>query len=171
MSRSEATEALIGRYSAGAEILLYATQQLTRDQEQARPGPGSWSIAELVVHLLDADLVYAERMKRLMAEANPTLLAFDQVHWLERLGAAEMPLEEAVNLFVANRRWMTRLLRRLSDEDFRKAGQHSEAGRKTLADVVATIANHVDHHLCFLYGKRSNLGVSLYPRYCRQPNE
>ncbi len=162
---ADAIKPLIDRYEAGSDILVYATQQLSREQETARVGPGEWTVAELVAHLLDADLVLADRMKRIIAEDSPTLLAFDENLWLRRLRSGEQPLEEAVNLFVANRRWMTRLLRSLPHEDFARSGTHSEAGRKTLADVVSTAAGHVDHHLVFLYGKRANLGTSLYPRY------
>ena len=48
-----------------------------------------------------------------------------------------MPVEEAVNLFAANRRWMTRVLRGCVEADFGRAGQHSERGRMTLAELVA----------------------------------
>src|SRR5438045_154119 len=75
--------------------------------------------------------------------------------------------EAAVNLFVAHRQWMARLLRRCTEVDFARVGIHSEAGPKTLAELVATMVNHVDHHLRFLYGKRANLGVALPPRYTR----
>lgn len=168
---TEPIAALIDRYASGGEILAYATQGLSREQLQARPGPGVWSIAELVAHLLDADLVYADRMKRLVAEDNPTLQAFEEDAWVARLGGHEMPVDEAVALLDANRRWMTRLLRRLPEPDFARAGTHTAAGRQTLAQVVATITNHLDHHLKFLYGKRGNLGVALYPRYTRSPHE
>lgn len=171
MSRSEATEALIDRFATGAEILAYATQQLDREQEQARPGPGAWSTAELVAHLLETDLVYSDRMKRLIAEDNPTLQAFDENAWIAGLGAQETPVAEAVELFVANRRWMTRLLRRLDEADFSRSGTHSEIGRQSLAQILATITNHVDHHVKFLYAKRANLGSALYPRYTRSPDE
>jgi uncharacterized damage-inducible protein DinB len=156
---------IVDRYAAGGPLLSYATQGLTRPQETARPGPGAWSINELVVHLLDADLVYGDRMKRVLAEENPTLQAFDENAWISRLEAQEMPLEETVNLFVAHRHWMTRLLKRRPESDFARAGSHTQAGRKTLADLVVSAANHLDHHLTFLYGKRGNLGVALYPRY------
>ena len=46
-----------------------------------------------------------------------------------------------------------------------RAGQHSEAGRKTLADLVATAVGHLDHHLRFLFAKRSALGLALIPHY------
>lgn len=171
MSRSETTEALIDRFEAGAEILTYATQQLTAEQAQARPGPGAWSIAELVAHLLDTDLVYSDRMKRLVAEDEPTLQGFDENAWIAKLGAQDMPVDEGAALFAANRRWMTRLLRRLDESDFARWGNHTEAGRQTLAHILSTITNHVDHHVKFLYAKRGNLGSALYPRYTRSPNE
>lgn len=160
---------LIERYAAGGALLAYAASNLTVEQERARPGPGAWSINELVTHMVDSDLVGAERMKRVIAEESPTLLAYDQDAWIARLGAQEMPVEEAINLFAAGRQWMTRILKRCSEQDFARAGIHSEDGRETLTELVSKYANHLDHHLKYLYAKRANLGLSLYPRYSREP--
>jgi hypothetical protein len=162
-----ASQELIDRYAAGGPLLLYAVSGLSREQETASPGPGAgtWTAAELVTHLLDADLVLADRMKRIIAEDEPMLLAFDENAWIDRLGANAMLVEETANLFVANRRWMAQILRRCTEADFARAGQHSEAGRQTLAEVLARATNHVDHHLRFLYAKRANLGVAVEPRY------
>jgi uncharacterized damage-inducible protein DinB len=146
-------ETTISRYAAGGPLLAYAASGLSVEQERARPGPGAWSIAELVAHLVDTDLVLADRMKRLIAEDAPTLLAFDENCWIDRLGSNEM----------------ARVLKRLAPEDFARAGTHSQAGRQTLADVVVKASNHLDHHLKFLYAKRGNLGMSVYPRYTREP--
>ncbi|CAN5860771.1 hypothetical protein BH23PLA1_BH23PLA1_20470 [soil metagenome] len=166
---NENLKKLIDRFAAGGPLLAYAASGLNPEQETARPGPGAWSIAELVVHLVDSDLVATERMKRVIAEDGPTLLAFDESAWNDRLGAQSMPVEEAINLFVANRQWMTRILRRCPEADFARAGNHSENGRMTLAQLLATYANHVDHHLKFLYAKRANIGMSIYPRYTANP--
>jgi hypothetical protein len=163
------TEELIQRYAAGPAVLAYAVSGLSREQELARPGPGLWSVAELVAHLVDSDTVGVDRMKRVIAEENPTLLAYDENAWIARLGAQEMPVEEAVNLFAATRHWMTRILRRCPLADFSRAGMHSEAGRQTLAELVVKYTSHLDYHLKFLYGKRANLGVAVYPRYAREP--
>jgi hypothetical protein len=156
---------VIERYAAGGTLLVYATSGLAPEHETARVGPGTWSIAELVAHLLDSDLVLADRMKRVLAEDEPALLAFDQNRWIERLDSQSMPVEEAVNLFVAHRHWMMRILRKCSEADFNRAGIHSEAGRKTLADLVVTAVSHVDHHLRFLFAKRATLGVAVIPHY------
>jgi uncharacterized damage-inducible protein DinB len=158
-------DSLIDRFAAGGPVLVYATSDLTPEQEQTRPGPGNWSIAELVAHLVDSDLVGCDRMKRVIAEPEPTLLAFDENAWIERLRSREMPVEEGVNLFVANRHWMTRVLRACPEGDFARSGLHSERGRMTLAELLTTFVNHLDHHLRFLYAKRANLGVAVQPRY------
>lgn len=159
------TPSAIDRYAAGSELLRYAAQGLTPEQEQARPGPGVWSIAELVTHMVDSDGVGIERMKRVIAEDEPTLQAYDQDRWIARLDAHNMPVAEAVALFAANRGWMTRILRKCSEEDFARSGNHTEDGPKTLAKLLVGYVGHLDYHLKYLYAKRANLGVSLYPRY------
>ncbi len=156
---------ILDRFEAAGPILAYATAGLTVEQERAKPGPGAWSIAELVAHLLDADLVMGDRMKRIIAEEDPILTAFDENAWITRLDSQSMPVEEAVNLFVAHRHWMIRILRKCTEADFARAGQHSELGRMTLASVLVKTVNHIDHHLPFLYAKRANFGLSLLPKY------
>jgi uncharacterized damage-inducible protein DinB len=159
---------LLDQYAAAGPLLVYATAGLSREHETARVGPGTWSIAQLVAHLVDADLVIAERMKRVIAEDEPRLMAFDENRWIDRLDSQAMPVEEAVNLLSANRHWMTRILRNCSDSDFGRVGMHSEAGKKTLSDLVTGAVGHVDHHLRFLFAKRGTLGVGIPPRYAAE---
>jgi uncharacterized damage-inducible protein DinB len=168
MSSESRVDPLLTRYVAGGPTLAYAVADLSPEHEQARPGPGDWSIAELVAHLLDTDLVLTERMKRVLAEDDPVLQAFDENAWAARLDYQSMSVEEAVNLLTANRRWMAQILRRRDEADFARTGRHSEKGRQTLAEVLSTVVNHLDHHLRFLYAKRANLGVALPPRYTAQ---
>ena len=71
-----------------------------------------------------------------------------------------------MNLFAANRHWMTRVSFEVAPRPIlARAGQHTERGRMTLAELVAGYVTHLDHHLRFLYGKRANLGVAIQPRY------
>ena len=167
----QALYANLDRYSAGGAILRHAVSGLSPEQLTARPGPGAWSSIYLIAHLVDTDLLYSERIKRVIAESNPTLLVADENLWIAGLHPASMDVEEGVALFDANRRWTARLLRACAPETFTRAGMHSVSGRKTLVDLVVGVANHLDNHLKFLYAKRANLGVSVYPRYTREPEE
>lgn len=160
---------LIDRFESGGEILRYAVGGLTAEQAQARPGPGAWSIAEVAAHLVDSDLVAADRMKRVLAEENPTLLVMDEEAWVVRLRGNDASAAAAAELFDANRRWTARILRGCSDSDFARVGNHSVRGRTTLAEILAMFTNHLDHHLKFVFAKRANLGVSIHPRYTYDP--
>lgn len=166
-----ATDDVIDRYEYGGRLLTLAVEGLTPEQGRERVGPGEWSVSELVAHLLDSDLVLADRMKRVIAEDNPTLQAFDENAWLDRLGSRSMPMAEAAALFAANRAWMARVLRNCTEADFARVGQHTEDGPKSLAKLLATTVAHLDHHLRFLYGKRGALGAGIMPRYSRDLSE
>lgn len=163
-------QTLISRYHAGGNLLKYAVGGLSPEHAAATPGPGAWSIAGVTAHLLDCDLVAADRMKRVIAEEEPALLAFDESAWFERLRSESMPIDEAVSLFEGNRHWMSRVLRNCPETDFARAGQHSEKGRITLAEILTTFVNHLDHHLKFIYAKRANLGIAIQPRYSYDSN-
>jgi hypothetical protein len=156
---------LIDRYETGGPLLSYAVAQLEVAHTIARSGPGAWSIAELTAHLLDADLVGSDRMKRVIAEEKPTLQAFDQDAWIARLDSHAMPVDEAVRMFADNRRWMARILRALPDSDYARTGIHTERGPIALAELVVGFVGHLDHHLRFLYAKRASIGVAIQPRY------
>lgn len=160
-----ALSSVIDRYAIGASVFAYALEGLSDEQARARPGPGTWSIAELAAHLADADAVIGDRIKRVVAEADPLLTAFDESAWTERLGTNDAPIAESLALFQINRRWIERILRRCSQADFARAGRHNESGRVTLAELLVGGASHLDHHLRFLYAKRANLGTAVQPRY------
>jgi hypothetical protein len=157
----------IDRYARGIGLLSYATAGLTAEEWTSRPGPGAWSTAEVVLHLADADLVLADRMKRVIAEEQPLLVAFDENQWTQNLFYQDRSAEPAPILFDFHRQQMLEVLRRLDDGDFERVGIHSERGPLTLAQIVAGAADHLDHHLKFVYEKRQRFGRPLPARYSR----
>ncbi len=156
---------LINKFESAAELVEYAITGLTIEQYRQRVGPGTWSIGELIIHLLDADLVGGDRIKRVIAEDQPTLFRFDETRWVERLGGNKLSPTDAAQLLIQHRRFVSTMLRLRTEDDFRRAGTHSERGRLTLAELIRSNISHIDHHLKFLYAKRGNLGLSMIPRY------
>jgi uncharacterized damage-inducible protein DinB len=148
---------LIEEYVACSSKLREAVAGLTQEQLTARPGPGKWSILELVVHLVDSDSIAIDRMKRIIIEDNPTLLYADESAYVDRLFSHEQSLEDALILFEVGRRQFARVLRRLPDDAFERIGTHNRRGTMTLGHMVNDYIGHVDHHLKFLEEKRSRL--------------
>lgn len=148
----------IERYAAGATVPADAIRGLSAADLDATPIPGTWSIRQIVVHLMDSDLVGSDRMKRVIAMDNPSLLAFDENRYVERLAYSTTDVAVAADLFRLNRLVTADILRRLPDDAFGRAGVHSERGRLTLADLVAGFVGHLEHHMAFVRKKRGLLG-------------
>ena len=152
---------LIDQYEAGAAKVRRAVAGLTAEEVRARPGPGAWSVLEVVIHLADSDAISIDRMKRILTEDNPPLLYADETAYVERLQTHEQDLEDALVLMKVSRRQWARVLRRLPNEAFERAGTHNRRGGVTLGEMVAGYVKHVDDHLKFVVGKRANLGKPL----------
>jgi hypothetical protein len=152
---------LIDAYEAAPAKLRAAVKGLSRLELTARPGPGAWSIFEVVVHIADSDAISIDRMKRILTEDNPPLLYADETAYVERLFTHDQDLEDALVLLEVGRRQWARVLRKLPDAAFERAGQHNRRGHVTLGDMVADYIEHIDDHLKFIVGKRENLGKPL----------
>lgn len=152
---------LIGEYVAGPAKLRAACAGLTREELTARPGPGKWSILEVVVHLADSDAISIDRMKRMLTEDDPPLLYADETAYVERLYTHEQDIEDALTLLEVGRRQWARVLRMLPNEAFARTGRHNRRGAVTVGRMVADYVAHIDDHLKFILGKRENLGKPL----------
>jgi len=152
---------LVEQYAAGAERLAQAIAGLSRDDLAALPVPGTWSIQQIVLHLMDSDLISSDRMKRVIAEENPTLIGFDETAFARGLFYESLDAGLAADIFAKNRRLTAEILRRVADEAFKRFGTHSERGRVTLTQLVQGMVDHLEHHLRFLLDKRRLLGKPL----------
>ena len=149
---------LIDNYLDGFRLLRRAVAGLSRPQLLARPIPGKWSILEVVCHLADFEIVFADRIKRVIAENEPTLFGGDPDLFAARLAYHERELEEELLLVEMTRKQVARILRTLKPEDFLRRGIHSESGPITLDALVRRITGHIPHHLQFIEEKRKALG-------------
>jgi uncharacterized damage-inducible protein DinB len=148
---------LIDDYLAGPQELRDAVAGMTSEQFDARPVPGKWSTRQVVCHLADCEVVYADRMKRVIVEDNPTMLNLDPDAFVAGLAYDRRDVQEELQLIEITRRHLGRILKSLEPGQFRRTGQHSTEGPLTLEDLLQRITNHVPHHITFIEEKRAAL--------------
>jgi hypothetical protein len=153
----------IDAYRDGARAVREATAGMSREQLLARPVPGKWSTLEVVCHLADFESILADRMKRVLAEDEPTLLGADETRFARALAYQERDLEEELALIAHTRAQMVRILRTLPAEAWQRVGRHNERGPLTLDELFAITTHHIPHHLAFVAEKRRALGLSRGP--------
>ncbi len=147
----------IEEYAFGPQLLRNAVAGMTREELVDRPIPGKWSTLEVICHLADFEIVGADRIKRVIAENEPTLFGGDQETFAARLAYHERDAEEELLLIEQIRKQVVRILKTLKPEDFQRRGIHSEVGPLTLAALVERSAGHIPHHVQFINEKRRAL--------------
>ncbi len=150
----------VERYAEGASAPAQALAGLTTEQVGSHPVPERWSIRQVVLHLMDVDLIGSYRMKRILAEDNPTLDLFDEIAFAQNLGYEQQDAAAAAEVFRLNRLLTTDMLRHLSDEDFERTGNHGEVGPVSVGFYVRLFTHHLAHHMKFVHDKRTALGVA-----------
>jgi hypothetical protein len=157
---------LIEKYSAGGEQLSMAIRGLTRDDLLALPPAdanlGKWSIQQVVLHIMDSDLIATDRIKRMIAEDNPTLIGYDENKFVQNLFYNEQPAELAVQIVDLNRKLFANVLRKLPDASLQRKGNHNERGPLTVGKYIQSTVDHLEHHLKFIHAKRANMGKEMW---------
>jgi hypothetical protein len=150
---------LIDQYLAGPDILATAVARMSDEQLNACPIAGKWSTRQVICHVADFEVIYADRLKRVIAEDCPTLFDGDPDTLASGLAYSVRPVGIELDMIAAVRRHMTTILRELKATDFQRTGNHSEAGNLTLETLLQRISDHIPHHVRFIAEKRKALGV------------
>ena len=117
-------------------------------QELRQPErPGKWSIVQVLQHLADAEVVWAWRMRLILAQDRPVLTGYDQDRWADRLGYVDAEPAQALEEFTVVRRGNLRLLDRATPEDLRRVGVHAERGEESVEHLRRLFAGHDLLHL------------------------
>ena len=113
-----------------------------------KPSTEKWCILEVLGHLADIEIVYAYRLRQMLADAKPVIAPMDQDAWAKNLGYMETPAQELIALYGLNRHHNLQLLRRLKPGDLEKSAFHPELKHDvTVADYVEKMGTHGATHL------------------------
>jgi len=151
----------IDRYESQAGALHAWIDGLSAAELDAHPVPGTWSMRELVMHMLDSDLVYGHRMRKIAAEKRPLLMGYDETLWASTPSLQSGDLAPLATIFELHRRWIASFLRALTADAWQREGVHSERGVVTIEKLLGTMIGHVPHHEKFAAAKREKLGKPM----------
>ncbi|HEY2013613.1 MAG TPA: DinB family protein [Bryobacteraceae bacterium] len=138
--------ALLERYRRGPELLAMVLTGVFGDEEDFATAPGKWSVRQIVAHLADAEMVGAHRFRQVIAEDNPTLIAYNQDAWTANLDYARRKPKQSLETFRRIRGENYELLKGLPEAAFERAGNHTENGRMTLLQLLEGYAGHAESH-------------------------
>ena len=132
---------------AAPRKLAALTKGLSKKQLTRRPGPGKWSIAEILAHLADAELVMGYRLRLILACNGTPIQAFDQDAWASTFSYSHCDPRTSLATFRALRESNLRLLNSVPRRLWQNYGQHNERGKETVDHLTHLIAGHDLNHI------------------------
>ena len=149
-------ESYLRRYAGGPALLRQAWAEVPAEARAWRPGEGTWSAHEVVVHCADSETYAAIRIRLLLAEAEPVIVGYDENVWAQRFDYHASDAELALALVEMVRAHTSALLARLPEEAWGRMGRHSQSGPYGTDDWLRIYAEHLEVHAAQI---RRNLAV------------
>ena len=151
---SEISE-LLERYRRGAEVVAVAITGAAGSELDFSPAPGQWSIRQIMAHLSDSEMVGAMRFRKIIAEENPIIEAFDQDAWSRNLDYNRRKTSQTLETFRRIRAENYELLKELPEQALERQGRHSERGTVSLRQFLQGFAEHAENHAMQLRTRRA----------------
>src|SRR5262249_28599280 len=120
---------------------------VTRRQMMRRPAPGKWSIAEILAHLAEGELVGGYRMRLILSANGTPIQAFDQNVWAKNSDYAHQDPHTSLEMFLVLRAANLALLQFIPKKMWNCYGMHEERGKETIARIVRMYAGHDLNHI------------------------
>ncbi len=128
-------------------LLETMLRDLPEDLLRWKPAPERWSIAEVLGHLADIEMVYADRTRRIVTEESPTLQKYDAAGTVVIGDYVRGSASENLAFFIKTRRSTVILLRSIPADSGEREATHSELGNITLHQMLSEWASHDLGHL------------------------
>jgi DinB superfamily len=112
-----------------------------------RPAPEKWSIAEILAHLVDTEIVAGYRMRMTLGAPGTPIQAFDQNAWATTGHYAERDARKSLELYRAVRVANLALLKLLRPDQWKHYGIHAERGEESIETIVRMMAGHDLNHI------------------------
>ncbi|HTX17810.1 MAG TPA: DinB family protein [Bacteroidota bacterium] len=118
-----------------------------RRKLMSRPEPSRWSVAEIVAHLADTELVGGFRMRMIIGDNGTTIQAFDQDVWAEKFEYARRDPKKSLDRYRALRENNLALITSIPKSLWQNYGMHAERGKETVERIIQMYAGHDLNHL------------------------
>jgi hypothetical protein len=127
--------------------LARLTRGLSRKQIFTKPAPGKWSIGEILAHLAEGEIVIGYRYRMMLSASGGPIQAYDQNAWARNSRYERMDPKQSLATFRELRALNVALLKRLTPEQRKRYGIHSERGKESVEYFTRMIAGHDLNHL------------------------
>jgi hypothetical protein len=135
---------LILQYRDGYRVVMEALDGVTEEELDRADGDG-WTPRQIAHHLGDSEMESATRIRRLLVEPSPAVHGYDEKAFAKRL-TSDRPIQPSLEAMRWARESCAQLIDRMTEQDWRIVGTHTESGRYGTEDWLKIYAAHAHDH-------------------------
>jgi uncharacterized protein YndB with AHSA1/START domain len=147
ISDAQRIASLIERYERSTPDLAAILARIPTQDLDRTPAPDAWSARQTAIHIVDAEIIGATRLRMLAAHPGATISGYEGNVWGRAMQYDRQPLEPALELFALLRTVTASMLRLLPPSAWSNRGTHDEIGEITLESCLASHCDHAEAHL------------------------
>ena len=144
MDRKQRTE-LLEKYRTGHQAVVDAVANMREEELDRSISKDDWTPRQVVHHIADSEMTSAIRLRTLVAEDNPSIVGYDEKVFAESL-TRDRPIEPSLEAVRWARESTLQILERLTEDEWKKAGTHTELGPYSVERWLEVYANHCHDH-------------------------
>ncbi len=153
----EEKQSLLEEIAHTPKKLRAAVQGLSESKLDTEYRPGGWTVRQVIHHVPDSHLNAYVRFKLALTEDDPTIKPYAEDRWAELADTKATPVEVSLALLDSlHDRWV-RLLRSLTEEEWKRTFRHPDLGPMTLEKTLALYAWHGKHHVAHITDLRKRM--------------
>jgi hypothetical protein len=133
--------------AATAAKLARLIRGLTQKELKWQPGAEKWSIAEIIAHLADSEIVSSWRLRSVLAQDGIPIQAYDQNAWAAAFQYRKRDAKASLALFRTLRENNHAMLKTIPRDKWDNYGMHQERGKETVSRLTEMFAGHDTNHI------------------------
>lgn len=120
---------------------------LSDAQLKWKAAPQSWSVTEVLAHLVDHSIIVSFRIREILSGSEVRLPVFKQDDWVSGQRANEGDAHSILIAAKALVQYNSQLFDRLTDEEWGKSGFNFKGEQVTISAIVPAFVAHVQGHV------------------------
>jgi len=138
------------------ETMTPRLRAIEAEQAAEKPRLATWSIKEILGHLVDSASNNHQRFVRAQCEEEYSGPEYEQDQWVSAQAYNESPWRELIDLWRLYNRHLAQVIRRIPEEKFDMICRIGPYEPVTFAFLVEDYVAHIRHHLEQIAGKVSS---------------
>jgi len=135
-------------YETATQYFLNLARGVTPDLLDVH-AENEWSARQCIHHMADSEAQSYARLRRLVAEPEGSIIqGYDEAAWANepKLGYVDGDVTHSIAVYAAVRAASLDVVKRLTESDLEKFGEHTESGKYTIARWLETYTRHPYDH-------------------------